>query len=88
MSKKFSISMDERLCEKLDAIRKEQFASRSSIINQAVRDYIAAREINAMLGDFREAINRVSKNGVIDDDTKKLISDFEVASSLFDKYAR
>lgn len=78
---KISISLPEELIVKLDEEAGRMYASRSSVIGNACREYLAKLEARKMLPEIRAAIMAAAAGKQLTDDQKANVAAFELLAS-------
>lgn len=81
---KISISLPEEIVAKLDEEAERMYASRSSVIGNACRDYLAKLEARKMLPEIRAAIVAAAAGKKLSDDQKANVAAFDLLASVIE----
>lgn len=79
---KFSVSINNRVFEKIESVSNELGLNRSAFISLACSDYIAKLESAKYLPALASLMKQISDNKEIDEDTLQQLKDFEAVSRL------
>jgi metal-responsive CopG/Arc/MetJ family transcriptional regulator len=80
---KVNITLDDNLMQKIDAFADENHMSRSGFVSHVCTDYIKQAELLSTIKSLGLAMNRIAENGLIDDDAKRQLQDFQVIANYF-----
>lgn len=80
---KVQISLDDKLVERLDNYASNNYMSRSGLISFACNQYLNQAEVIVALTDISLAIQKVADKGVLDNETREQLQDFERLCKLF-----
>lgn len=84
---KINISINDELLGRIDNFADENYSSRSGLITTAVTEYLNSREMVLLVKNLSLAIAKIADTGNVDEDTLKMMEDFERATRIvkFDK---
>lgn len=82
---KVNISINDDLLSRLDNFADENYTSRSGLITTALTEYLNSREMILLVKNLSLAIGKVAESGEIDDETIKMMEDFNRATSILYK---
>lgn len=80
---KTTITMDDKLFEKVNNYADELYTSRSGFIAMACTNYINQLEATNALKNLSLAMEKIASSNKIDDEAKELLEDFERFSNMF-----
>lgn len=82
---KINISMNDDLLTRLDNFADENYTSRSGLITTALTEYLNSREMILLVKNLSLAIGKIAESGEVDDETLKMMEDFERATNIMFK---
>lgn len=82
---KINISINDELLARVDNYADDNYTSRSGLITTAITEYLNARETVMLVKNLSLAIGKIAETGDIDEDTLKMMEDFERASKIITK---
>jgi len=82
--KKVQISLDETLMERIDSYADSNYMSRSGMITLACTQFLNQNEAILAIKQMGIAMKKISDTGVISDEQKQQMEDFErICSSMY-----
>ena len=85
MIKKISISMDDKLLEKLNNYADANYITRSGLISIAVHEYMLQKEALYTLKKLSSTMERIAESNSIDEQSKKELEGFTTFANLLYK---
>lgn len=82
---KINISINDELLARVDNYADDNYTSRSGLITTAITEYLNARETVMLVKNLSLAIGKIAETGDIDEDTLKMMEDFERATKIITK---
>lgn len=82
---KVNISINDDLLSRLDNFADENYTSRSGLITTALTEYLNSREMILLVKNLSLAIGKVAESGEVDDETIKMMEDFNRATNIMFK---
>lgn len=82
---KVNISINDDLLSRLDNFADENYTSRSGLITTALTEYLNSREMILLVKNLSLAIGKIAESGEVDDETLKMMEDFERATNILFK---
>lgn len=79
---KIQVSMDDDLLARLDKYASNVYLSRSALVTLAVTSYLNSNDALLAMKDIALAVNKIADQGMLDDETKKQLEDFERLSKM------
>lgn len=80
---KVQITLDEELLNSVDEYCDKNYMNRSWLISQALVQVINQQKMIDAIGNISIAMRNVSENGILDEDTKRQMEQFENLCKLF-----
>lgn len=74
---KVQISLADELMERIDVYSAENYLSRSGLVSLACAQYLNAVEVTKAIKDIAISIRKIADTGVLDDETRRQLEDFE-----------
>ena len=74
---KITISLDDELVKRVDNYADENYMSRSGLLSLAVTQYLNSADVTRAIKEIAFAMRKIADEGVIDDDTRRQLEDFE-----------
>lgn len=74
---KVQVSLADELMERIDEYSAENYLSRSGLVSLACTQYLNAVEVTKAITDIAISIRKVADTGVLDDETRRELEDFE-----------
>ena len=74
---KVQISLDDDLMERIDACADRSYMSRSGLISLACTQYLQQADMIDAVVRISYSCQKVADTGVLDDETKKQLDDFQ-----------
>lgn len=85
MIKKITISMDDKLVEKLNNYADSNYITRSGLISIAVKEYIFQKEAIYAIKKLSDTMQRIADSNSIDNQSKKELEEFTAFANLLYK---
>jgi metal-responsive CopG/Arc/MetJ family transcriptional regulator len=82
---KIQISIDEKLVKRIDDYASKNYMSRSGFISLATSQYLNQNDVLSLFQELTIAVRKIGNTGNIDEDTKKLLEDFQHVYDLYNK---
>lgn len=82
---KINISINDELLARVDNYADDNYTSRSGLITTAITEYLNARETVMLVKNLSLAIGKIAETGDVDDETLKMMEDFERATKIITK---
>lgn len=82
---KVNISINDDLLSRLDNFADENYTSRSGLITTALTEYLNSREMILLVKNLSLAIGKIAESGEVDNETLKMMEDFERATNILFK---
>jgi metal-responsive CopG/Arc/MetJ family transcriptional regulator len=82
---KIQISIDEKLVKRIDDYASKNYMSRSGFISLATSQYLNQNDVLSLFQELTIAVRKIGNTGTIDEDTKKLLEDFQNVYDLYNK---
>jgi metal-responsive CopG/Arc/MetJ family transcriptional regulator len=82
---KIQISIDEKLVKRIDDYASKNYMSRSGFISLATSQYLNQNDVLSLFQELTIAVRKIGNTGTIDEDTKKLLEDFQHVYDLYNK---
>ena len=79
---KVGITLDEELLRRVDEYAEENYLNRSSLISLATTQFLNASDVTKAVRDMAFAMRKIADAGVVDEDTKRQLEDFERLSKM------
>lgn len=79
---KITISLDDELLKMADNYADKNYMSRSGFISLSLTQYLNSLEVQTAIKNMGFAMRKIADEGVIDDDTKRQLEDFERLSKM------
>lgn len=79
---KVQITLDDELMKRVDDFADSNYMSRSGLLSIAATKYLNEQAVIFAVKDMAIAMRKIADVGVIDDDTRKQLEDFERLSSI------
>ena len=73
---KVTMNINDDLLKRLDSYAKANYMPRSTVMCIACNQYLMQNEIQALFTDLKQALNRISETGELDEKTKKDMTNF------------
>lgn len=80
---KVQITLDEELLNSVDEYCDKNYMNRSWLISQALVQVINQQKMIDAIANISIAMRNVSENGILDEDTKRQMEQFENLCKLF-----
>ena len=80
---KVQITLDEELLNSVDEYCDKNYMNRSWLISQALVQVINQQKMIDAIGNISIAMRNVSESGILDEDTKRQMEQFENLCKLF-----
>ena len=74
---KLTISLDDKLVERVDNYADSNYMSRSGFISFACSQFLNSAEVMIMVKDMSLAMRKIADTSTIDDETMRQLEDFE-----------
>ena len=82
---KINISINDELLARVDNYADDNYTSRSGLITTASTEYLNARETVMLVKNLSLAIGKIAETGDVDEETLKMMEDFERATKIITK---
>lgn len=82
---KINISINDELLARVDNYADDNYTSRSGLITTAITEYLNARETVMLVKNLSLAIGKIAETGDVDEETLKMMEDFERATKIITK---
>ena len=82
---KINISINDELLARVDNYADDNYTSRSGLITTAITEYLNARETVMLVKNLSLAIGKIAETGDVDEETLKMMEDFERAKKIITK---
>lgn len=79
---KVGITLDEELMQRVDEYAEENYLNRSSLISIATTQYLNAADVTKAIREMALAMRKIADTGMVDEDTKRQLEDFERLSKM------
>lgn len=80
---KVQITLEEDLLNQVDEYCDKNYMNRSWLISQSLVKVLNEQKVIDSLADISIALKKVAENGVMDENTKKKLEDFETLCKFF-----
>lgn len=80
---KINVSMDDGLLQRVDDYADQMYMSRSGLISFACVQYLNQVELMRSIKELSVTMRKIADSGEIDDESKRMLEDFERISKLF-----
>ena len=85
MIKKITISMDDKLVEKLNNYADANYITRSGLISIAVKEYMLQKEAIYAIKKLSSTMERIAESNTIDEQSKKELEGFTAFANILYK---
>lgn len=79
---KVGITLDEELMQRVDEYAEENYLNRSSLISIATTQFLNTADVTKAIRDMALAMRKIADTGMVDEDTKRQLEDFERLSKM------
>lgn len=79
---KVNITLDEELISRIDGYADDNYMSRSSLISLACTQFLNSVDVTRAIQDMAFAMRKIADSGVIDDEARRQLEDFERISKM------
>lgn len=79
---KVGITLDEELMQRADDYAEENYLNRSSLISIATTQFLNTADVTKAIRDMALAMRKIADTGMVDEDTKRQLEDFERLSKM------
>lgn len=79
---KVQITLDNALMERIDSYADANYMSRSGLISLAATQFLNAADVTAAVKDMALCMRKIADTGLVDEETKKQLEDFERLSKM------
>lgn len=80
--KRVNMNVPEELLERIDAYAKENYSTRSSVMNQACNQFLMAQDFRKLVAQMNGVLKRISETETVDDETMQKLEEFETLCKL------
>lgn len=80
---KVNITLDEELLQRIESFADDNYLSRSGLITLAATQYLVQAEASRAIVDISLALRKIADSGVVTDEDRKQLEDFERLARLF-----
>lgn len=74
---KVTVTMDDKLMQRVDAYADENYMSRSGLLSLATTQFLNAAEVTKAVTDMALCMRKIADTGKIDHETQEQLEDFE-----------